>query len=101
MTTFDLTEKEERAAYFLVRSCVRNMGGKRPADLEHDEYTWVDAQDLVSIGYTRHEAAGLFSSLADKGFIFESEPKEWAVNTPGWQWFDTIWDKYNAELEKQ
>jgi hypothetical protein len=36
------------------------MGGDRPADLEHDEYTWVDLGDLVNRGgYSQHEAASI------------------------------------------
>ena len=71
MTTFNLTEKEFKAARIFVETCLDGMGGKRPSDLEYDEYTWIDANDLISNGHTRHEAAGLMSSLSEKGFIAE------------------------------
>lgn len=92
MRTFDLTDKEFKAAKLLVADCLSGMGGTRPADLADDEYTWTAAEVLLEAGYSRHEAAGLFSSLAEKGFIFEYEPKSWCVATQGWQWMDTVWE---------
>jgi hypothetical protein len=92
MKTFDLTPKEMTAARRFVQVCLHGMGGSRPSDLEQDEYTWVSLEDLLS-DFTRHEAAGLMSSLADKGFIFEYDKKTWVVDTDGWRWMDTVWDK--------
>ena len=97
MTTFNLTEKEFKAARIFVETCLDGMGGKRPSDLEYDEYTWIDANDLISNGHTRHEAAGLMSSLSEKGFIAEYDRGEWIVQTAGWRWFDTVWDSLPAE----
>ena len=93
MTQFTFTVKEAEAARILVQSCLSAMGGKRPADLEYDEFTWIDIKDLMAKGKSRHEAAGLFSALADKGFIGEYNPGEWIVNTEGWKFMDTIWDQ--------
>ena len=99
MQTFDLTEKEMAAARIFVQTCLDGMGGKRPGDLEYDEYTWIDANDLIQNGYTRHEAAGLMSSLAEKGFIEEFSATEWVVATEGWRWMDTVWED-NSEAEE-
>ncbi len=98
---FNLTDAEFTVARILVQECLDGMGGQRPADLEHDEYTWADPKDLVtSYGYTRHQAAGFFSSLQEKGFVSSDEEpdvfgkirKSWVVETKGWQWMDTVWD---------
>ncbi len=89
---FNLTKKEFKAAEIFVQSCLDAMGGERPSDLEQDEYTWISLGDLTAKGYSRHEAAGLMSSLADKGFISEHEPHQWVVETRAWQWIDQYWD---------
>lgn len=97
MTTFDLTEKEFAAAKIFVQSCLNAMGGKRPSDLEYDEFTWISIEDLMKKGYSRHEAAGLMSALSNKGFIYDEDPEEtqaahWVVETSAWQWMDKHWD---------
>lgn len=98
---FNLTDAEFAVAHILVAECLNGMGGSRPADLEHDEYTWADAADLVKgYGYSKPQAAGFFSSLSDKGFlecwddtdVFGKKKKQWIVVTKGWQWMDTEWD---------
>lgn len=101
MKTFELTEKEMRAAVMFVASCLDAMGGKRPSDLETDELTWVDINDLIAMGgYNRHEAAGLMGSLCEKGFLldYDNDPAKdaanWVVTTEGWKWLDTVWDDY-------
>lgn len=45
--TFDLTPKELDAARKLVQHCLDGMGGKRPADLGNDEFTWVGLDALM------------------------------------------------------
>lgn len=90
--TYDFTPGELKVAMILVASCLDGMGGKRPADLEHDEFTWIDLGDLISKGYSRFEAAGFWSSLADKGAIFEYDENEWVLQTSAWQFLDTVWD---------
>lgn len=90
---FALTHNEIRAAFILVSSCLAGMGGNRPGNLEDDEYTWIDIQDLMAKGYSRHEAAGTFSSLDSKGVISEYDKNEWILNTKAWQWLDTVWDE--------
>lgn len=99
--TFDLTDGELRVAHILIAECLAGMGGKRPSDLEYDEYTWAYPADLVKgWGYSKNEAAGFFSSLWDKGFlecwddtdVFNKKIKVWVVSTQAWKWLDTKWD---------
>lgn len=89
----NLTENETRAALILVKECLLGMGGKRPSDLAHDEYTWVDAKSLMSHGYSRYEAAGTFGALMDKGFVYQEDKTTWVLSTAAWQYLDTIFDK--------
>lgn len=91
MKAYSLTDKEFTAARAFVASCLNGMGGERPSDLANDEYTWIDLKDLLEAGFSRHEAAGLMSSLSEKGFIDECEPGQWIVATDGWQWMDSKW----------
>lgn len=94
MKTFDLTAKELIVAKILVKTCLSNMGGSRPADLEYDEFTWVDAKDLMEHGYSRHMAAGFFSSLEEKGFLEDAGgDRSMVVSTNGWKFIDTVWDQ--------
>lgn len=90
--TFTLTTKEFAAARIFVQECLTAMGGKRPADLANDEFTWVYLDNLTDAGYSRFEAAGLMSALQAKNFIQEYDKKTWIVTTKGWQWMDTVWD---------
>jgi len=86
-----LTEGELKVARILVQECLNGMGGKRPSDLEHDTYTWAWADTLIENGYSRHEAAGYWSSLEKKGVISHWEGKDYVVNDDVWQAFDPIW----------
>lgn len=88
----NLTDNELKAALVLVKSCFTGMGGKRPADLGGDEYTWVSAKDLMKAGWTAPEANGTFGALMDKGFVSEYDKNEWVLETEAWQYLDTIWD---------
>lgn len=108
MKTFNFTPKELQAAVILVKVCLDGMGGKRPSSLEHDEFTWVDGKDLMQYGYTRHEAAGFFSSLSEKGFIAgyfagmkSNQQCETYVTTEGWRFIDTVWDENQHLLLKE
>lgn len=104
----NLTANELKAAIILVTSCLDGMGGKRPADLAHDEYTWVEAGDLMKAGFSRHEANGTFGALMEKGFVSSygkrrnGENKmieEWVLATAAWQFLDTVWDAQTAAAE--
>jgi hypothetical protein len=96
--TFDLTTNETCAVLELLKCCLDNMGGKRPADLEHDELTWVEPSDLQDAGWSKHEAAGTFSSLIEKKVIAyngkkpDSKKNEYYITTSAWRWADTIWE---------
>lgn len=101
MTTFDLTQNELKAALVLVKSCLDGMGGKRPADLEHDEYTWVSAKDLMAAGWNKNEAAGTFGALMEKGLVVECDRNEWCLTTQAWQYLDTVWDAQTEPKETE
>jgi len=86
-----LTEGELKVARILVQECLNGMGGKRPSDLDGDRFTWAWADTLIEHGYSRHEAAGFWSSLEKKGIIYHYEGKDYVVNDEVWQAFDPIW----------
>lgn len=100
MTTFNLTQNELAAALVLVKSCLDGMGGKRPADLQHDEYTWVSANDLMAAGWNKNEATGTFGALMEKGLVYESDRNEWVLATAAWQYLDTVWDAQTETPEE-
>ena len=95
----NLTEGELKALRVLIAECLECMGGKRPADLENDPWTWCYADTLIEKGYSRHEAAGYFSSLSEKGVIEHYETRrekgkrveEYVLNNDAWRAFDAIW----------
>ena len=91
-TAFNLTANETRAALILVKSCLSGMGGSRPSDLDSDPYTWVAPEDLIAAGYSRHEAAGTWGALVDKGMIYEADRNEYALTDDGYRFLDTIWE---------
>jgi len=91
MKSFNLTANEYAAARALVASCLNNMGGNRPSDLDNDPFTWIDAGDLISKGWTRHEAAGTLGALMEKGFVEEYDKGELVVTTAGYRWMDSQW----------
>jgi hypothetical protein len=99
-TTYNLTQNELRAALVLVSSCLDGMGGKRPSDLEHDEYTWVSAKDLMAKGWNKNEATGTFGALEAKGMVSEYDRNEWVLSTSAWKWLDTVWDA-NEDIRKE
>jgi hypothetical protein len=94
--TFDLTANELAASLILVGECLNGMGGSRPADLEHDEYTWCDIDVLVKSGWSKEAAAGTFSSLDEKGVISEADTDQIAMTTAAWRYLDIIWDDRDA-----
>lgn len=97
--TFDLTEKELKAAKILTLEALAGMGGERPKDFEDDEYTWVEVDLLVAHGYSLPEAKGYFSSLTKKGFIDQDVDGDGGdcLSRAGWLWMDTQWDALTAE----
>lgn len=89
-TTFTLTDNELRAARILLQDCLDNMGGERPADLANDPFTWCEARTLVNAGFSRHEAAGTYGALIEKGFVVD-EGRDSYIADDGWRFMDTIW----------
>lgn len=105
--TFELTVNELRAALVIVGNCLDGMGGRRPMDLLADPFTWCEAGDLIDAGWTRHEAAGTFGSLLEKGVV-RSEGKsrkegkmveEFTLTEAAFRWLDTKWDDRAAIMD--
>jgi len=95
--TYELTENELRAAFVLVGWCLKNMGGKRPADLDDDPFTWAYPDTLIEAGWSKKAAAGTWRTLLTKGVVEwygwnEGGWDEFIVCDPFWQWLDTVWD---------
>ena len=90
---YQLTENELRAVFVLVGWCLENMGGKRPADLGDDPFTWAYPDTLVEAGWSNQAAAGTWGALLDKGIVVWHDKQEWYMPDPVWQWLDTIWDE--------
>lgn len=90
---FNLTENETKVLIILTQSCLDGMGGKRPSDLEHDEYTWIEPSNLICHGYTPKQCSGFWSSLIQKGVIEDWDDGEWVLATAAWRYADTIWDE--------
>ena len=88
---FNLTTTEEQAALVLVQSCLDGMGGQRPIDLDDDPFTWVWPDVLLDNGWTRHEAAGTWNALLDKGVIYQHDEKDYVLSDDAYRWLDTIW----------
>ena len=44
-------------------------------DSEEDDLAWCQPEDLIRYGFTKHQAAGLFSSLLEKKVIQLYEPR--------------------------
>jgi len=91
--TFDLTANELKASMIIVKDCLAGMGGKRPIDLDYDPYTWTDAKVLMANGFNRHEAAGTFGALIEKGMVIQCDKNEWALTEAGYRWLDTVWEE--------
>jgi len=90
----DLTDNEFKAAVALLKSCLWNMGGERPAALLVDEFTWVQASDLVDAGWSKQEAAGTYGALAEKVIVCLDEDGD-TLSWGFWLWCDTIWQEIN------
>lgn len=93
MIDTNVTEGELKVALILVQSCLDGMGGNRPSDLEFDEYTWINLNDIIDAGYTRAQARGYWSSLTKKGFIQQYDTNEWILTTDAWKFLDTVWEE--------
>lgn len=75
MTTRTLTTNELKALTVLVRDC----NGSSRANVEYlliDPFTWTSAETLIENGYSRHEAAGYWSSLLEVGMVQGEKAKK-------------------------
>jgi len=87
-----LTVKEKVALKAIVHFALENMGGKKPADLFVDNYSFFDQSDLAErTTYTAHEIAGLISSLEGKDVIVHEE-NDWALTDTGIKEAVKIWE---------
>jgi len=82
-----LTEKEEKALIAITEEALENMGGEEPNDLHEDNFSWFN-RSVISTRtcFSNHVAAGLMSSLEEKGLIFHSEPDHefgWCLEEEG------------------
>jgi hypothetical protein len=76
----NLTEKETKA----IETILEN------SNLEDDcSCVWAQPIDLIDSGYSKHEAAGLWSSLLEKGALDEDEKRSKA---DGGDLFILAWD---------
>lgn len=96
--TFDLTDNEMRALCHLVAECLAGIGGRRPADLAGDPYTWCSATILVERGWSKESAGGTYASLIEKGAVEHYAADSDVVADDAWRWLDTRWDAL-AEAE--
>jgi hypothetical protein len=60
--TENLTEKEINALIVIIHGDHSNLGDDCTA-------VWAQPSDLIQQGYSKHEAAGLWSSLLEKGSL--------------------------------
>jgi len=79
----NFTTNQSAAMHWLIKSCLRNMGGKTLADLQDDPFVWVDVSDLVEAGWGQKEAEGTFGSLVSAGIVYRYEDDMFAL-TENW-----------------
>lgn len=78
-----LTHNQTAAMHWLIKSCLRNMGGKNLADLQCDPFVWVDVDDLIEAGWSRKKAEGTFGSLVSAGIVYQYDENLFAL-TEDW-----------------
>ena len=99
---YNFTENEKLAALHLVDECLSGMGGDRPMDLEDDPFTWCHAEVLTYVGWSKHEAAGTYGALAEKGAIHIEkdvsyhEEGSWmdTISHNLYEWAESHWDEF-------
>jgi len=92
MTT--LTEKEAKAIKQIATEGLDDMGGSEPKDLHDDNMSWFNRSTISAAGFSKHEAAGLMSSLEEKGLIQNFDPSHrygWALTDEGIDAAQEIW----------
>jgi DNA-binding MarR family transcriptional regulator len=107
--TVALTDKEHVALMAIAQNGLDGMGGKEPADLLGDNYSWFDNDDLVKLtGMTKHQCSGLMSALEQKGLAANSEegvngqgPDLWYLSNTGIDMAQTLKDEPLPEIKKE
>jgi len=78
-----LTEKELTTLKAIGDNGLSGMGGQSYTDLQYDNYSWFQPIDLIKLTkYTKHQIAGLMSTLHEKGLIIESDG-DWCLTDDG------------------
>ena len=100
---FNFTKNEKLAALHLVNECLGGMCGDRPMDLEDDTFTWTHVQVLTSSGWSKHEAAGTYGALAEKGALYietryANDDGAWedTIHNELYRWAESHWDEFVA-----
>lgn len=82
-----ITENERMVIIALVQNGMDTNGSKTPKELKSDNMTWFNRQDITDfLGFSRHKAAGVMSSMAKKGLLQNYDPKQkhgWIVTDFG------------------
>ena len=100
---YNFTPNEKLAALHLVDECLDGMGGDRPMDLEDDPFTWCHPEVLTSMGWSKHEAAGTYGALAEKGALYIEKDVSYhdgawtdIISDDLYEWAESHWDEFVA-----
>ena len=101
--SFLFTQNEKLAALHLVNECLDGMGGDRPMDLEDDPFTWCHVKVLTSMGWSKHEAAGTYGALCEKGALWIEKDVNYhdgawtdTISHDLYEWAESHWDEFVA-----
>lgn len=100
-TTLNLTSLEDRAIALIIKECLLGCGGDTPQFLiDVDPYTFCNPSDLHQFGgMTKHQAAGVWSALAEKGLVFVNDTNsitgenEWCVSDHAIEYAEANWER--------
>ena len=103
---YNFTQNEKLAALHLVNECLDGMGGDRPLDLEDDTFTWCHVDVLTSQGWSKHEAAGTYGALFEKGAIWIEKDVNYhdgawtdIIYNDLYRWAESHWDEFVANAK--
>ena len=96
-----LTDNEKMVLIALVQNYMDTNGSKTPKELKSDNMTWFNRQNITDfLGFSRHKAAGVMSSMAKKGLLQNQDPKQkcgWVVTDSG---LDIAEEIFNLRIEE-
>lgn len=103
--TVELTEKEHKALVFLVSDGMRCICAEKPSELLEDNMSWFNRKSLSKgTGFSKHEAAGLMSSLEKKGMVVNDYDDDQEYNSfvteEGIEWVHAVWEKLMEVMNK-